>query len=136
MKKYLISAKLLLIVILVLFAFGGRLFINADPVQITPPIYHSTFQSLLAAIIAFIRNLALAVTPIIIIVAGYYFMSSGGNPEKVKRAKQMVIYALIGLVIILLAESIVALIRSIVEQGRTTTAPTRIENPTRVEEVF
>jgi Type IV secretion system pilin len=48
-----------------------------------------------------------AVAVLVIIYAAIDFATGGGNPEKVSRARNTIIYALIGLVISLTAEGIV-----------------------------
>lgn len=49
---------------------------------------------------------------IIIILAGLAFMSSGGDPAKTKTAKATIAYTIVGLAIILLADSIISIIVS------------------------
>lgn len=48
-----------------------------------------------------------AVAIIVIIIAAINFANSEGNPENISKAKQTIIYALIGLVISLSAEAVV-----------------------------
>lgn len=45
---------------------------------------------------------------IFVMVSSYMFITSGGNPEKVKKAKNVLIYTVIGMIIIVLAKLIVA----------------------------
>lgn len=56
-------------------------------------------------IMAFVTGFAAV---IMIILAGITFATSGGDPQNVARARSMVIYALIGIVIAAMAGSIVA----------------------------
>jgi len=58
-------------------------------------------------------TILLAVAVIFIILAAYDFVTSAGNPEKVETAKSKVIYALIGLVVAILAKGIVNLIKTL-----------------------
>lgn len=53
-----------------------------------------------------------AAAVIIIIIAGLRFVTSGGDPQKTKAAKDAIVAALIGLVIIVLAGSIISLVLS------------------------
>lgn len=64
-------------------------------------------------IIAIALPLAGIATVILLIVAGYKMISSQGNPDKLKDAKEMITNAIIGLVFILLSVSILALVSSI-----------------------
>ncbi len=52
-------------------------------------------------------------TLVLLIIAGYKMISSQGNPEKLKDAKEMITNAIIGLVFILLSVSILLLISNI-----------------------
>ncbi len=90
--------------------------IIADSIEIEPPLEHKTIPKLIKAIVAFLRNFALALAPVIIVLAGYFFVTSGGDPAKIVQAKKMVIYALVGLAIILTAEGIVALIEEVIKK--------------------
>ena len=60
------------------------------------------------------------IATVIIIIAGFKWMSSGGNPEKISKAKKMMIAGLVGLVIIVLAYSIVAFVIKFLKEA---TAP-------------
>ncbi|TSC75364.1 MAG: hypothetical protein G01um101430_459 [Parcubacteria group bacterium Gr01-1014_30] len=86
----------------------------AQAIQLQNPLQYDTIEELIAAILAFLRNLALVVTALVIVIAGYFFVTSGGDPQKVTNARMMVIYAMVGLAIILIAEGIVALIRRVI----------------------
>jgi len=74
-----------------------------------------TFEELINGIISFISWVAIAIVPIAIIVAAFYFLTSGGDPEKVRTAKRIIFYTIIGLIIILLARGLPAIIREIIE---------------------
>ena len=65
------------------------------------------FDDLIARIIEFVRTIAIYIAPILILVAAFYFMTAAGEPEKIKKAKQMLMWTLIGLGVILLAEAII-----------------------------
>lgn len=58
--------------------------------------------------------LLLIVGVIVIVVAGYNFVLSEGDPDKVKKAKDMIIYTMIGIAVALLARAIIGLVRHIV----------------------
>jgi hypothetical protein len=56
----------------------------------------------------------LIVAAIFIIVAGYYFVTAQGNPDTVARARQFVLYALIGVLVGFLAKGLVVMVDRIV----------------------
>jgi len=90
---------------------GGQ---PSGTIIIDNPIKHKTFEELINAIIVFLRNLALVVTPLIFVFAGYQFVMSQGDPAKVKTAQQMMLWASVGLGLILIAEGIIELLRTMV----------------------
>ena len=51
----------------------------------------------------------------VIIIAGYFFVFSEGDPAKVTLARNMVIYALVGLIIVIMAKGIIALIKQVLQ---------------------
>jgi magnesium-transporting ATPase (P-type) len=71
------------------------------------------FETLVNNIISFLLTLALVLVPMIIIIGAYFIMTAGGDPGKVAKGKNIIIYSLIALAIILLAKSLVAIIKEI-----------------------
>lgn len=116
-KKKLIIFLSLLVIVVPFLALGQ--------VRIDNPIEHDTFSELITAIIKFIRTLALVAAPIIFIIAGLMYYLAAGNPEQVKKATDLMKWAAIGLVIILIAEGISMVIRGVMgvdEEGQLTQA--------------
>jgi len=111
MRKSIIGGIFLTVVFLS-FLFCAT---QAAAIEITNPLNYTTFDQLIKAIIIFLRNLALVVTALVIVLAGFYFVTAAGDPAKVTKAKQMILYALIGLAIVLAAEGIVALMGKVIK---------------------
>jgi hypothetical protein len=82
-------------------------------VDIPNPVPCDDIPCLLNMVVGFIRNVALMIAPIIFIIAGLMYYFAGGNPEKAKNATNLIKYAIIGLVIILIANGITAVIKDI-----------------------
>ncbi len=82
-------------------------------VEVPNPIGYDTFGDLMHAIVSFIRNVALMIAPIIFIIAGLMYYFAGGDPEKAKKATDTIKWTLLGLVIILIANGITAVIKDI-----------------------
>lgn len=66
-----------------------------------------TVNNTIATIINVISYLAGAAAVVMIIIGGFRFVTSSGNPEASKGARNTIIYAVIGLVIIAIAQVIV-----------------------------
>jgi len=83
-------------------------------VTIKNPIKYNNFCSLLTeGIIPAVAGIIGALGTLMIVVAGFLFMTSAGSPEKVKSAKTALFYAIMGILIALLASGIVATVKSI-----------------------
>ena len=67
----------------------------------------STFQDTLATIINIISIFVGVVAVIMIIFGGFKYITSSGEAEKVKGAKNTILYGIIGLIIVALAQIIV-----------------------------
>jgi len=88
-------------------------FLVLGQTTIPNPLGYDTFGEVINAIVVFIRNVALALAPVVFIVAGLRYFLSGGNPEEAKKATELIKWAIIGLVIILIANGITAVITDI-----------------------
>ena len=88
---------------------GGAGELRFDPVTKTcvggPD--ESDFNDLLAKIINIISVIVGVVAVIMIIIGGFRYITSGGSPEKVTSAKNTILYGIIGLIIVALAQVIV-----------------------------
>lgn len=77
------------------------------------PLKANTFQELVTNIISNLKIVALPIVAILVIYAGYQFLTSGGSPEKVKNARQTLLYTAIGYALILTVDMLSTLIRNI-----------------------
>lgn len=71
------------------------------------PIGFNTFGELVAAILNIVVTIGIPIAALFIIYAGFLFVTAGGNDEKLKKAKQALLAAVIGTAI-LLAASVIA----------------------------
>jgi len=65
-----------------------------------------------------IRNVLAAIGIIIaaiyIILGGYTFITSGGSPEKAEAGRKQIMFAVIGIVIILIAVALIGIVKAII----------------------
>ena len=61
-------------------------------------------------IIRIVLAIAGALALLIITLSGFRYITSAGDPQKMSKAKNGIVYALIGLVIAILAQSLVAFV--------------------------
>ena len=70
-------------------------------------------QDLIAKISSFAFQMALALAPVMFIIAGFLFITSAGDPNRVKTAKNLFWYTVVGLVVVLMATSFYHILKSI-----------------------
>ena len=87
-------------------------FVLAD-VVIENPLNASNFEEIVNNIINFLFTLAIALVPLMILIGAFYIMTAGGDTNRVTTGKNIILYALIGFFIILLAKGIVSVIEQI-----------------------
>ena len=88
--------------------------IMALAVEFQNPLEYETFGELIDAIIKFIFYIAIVVVPLMLIIGAFYLLTAAGDPKKIGTGKNIIIYTLIGLVIIMLARGLIAVIESVI----------------------
>lgn len=107
MKKSL--SLLILVSMISLFFLPFMMPVLADyDYQETQPLIETGDQALdlLLTITNWFFSILMAVAVILIIVAAWTFLTAGGNPDSVTKARQMLIYALVGVAVAVLARGI------------------------------
>ncbi len=79
-----------------------------------PPAPSRDVMVVLNNVINWIFIILLVIAVIFILMAAYYFVTASGNPEQVTRARNFVLYALVGVLVAFMARGLVALIKAIV----------------------
>ncbi len=80
-------------------------------VQLTSPIEATSVVEVLQRLTNFFFTLALYLLPVIIVIGGAFIVTAAGNPEQIEKGKKIIILALIGFILLLTANGIIALIR-------------------------
>lgn len=81
-----------------------------DHVEIPNPLTATTLVDFIDKIIDLLFVLGVPISALAIVVGGWMFLFSGGEPKNVEKAKQIILYALIGLVIIVGAKGFIAFV--------------------------
>lgn len=84
-------------------------------VQLTDPLSGKNFAQIAASIISFIITIAIPLTAILVLWGGFQMITAAGNPEKFSAGKKTILYAVIGFAVVLLADGVVALIKSLLD---------------------
>ena len=89
----------------------------------------SDISTLLKNIIGFLIVLAIPISAILIVYAGYLYITSAGNEEKIKTAQKTLIWALIGFAIVLIAKGVPAIIQEFLSGKEESPAEVPAEAP-------
>ena len=116
MKKSL--STLILISLVSLFMLPAIMPVAATTTATTTagtPIISSLddFDNLVNKIVNWFSGFIIVIAVLFILVAAWTFLTAGGDPEKVTKARQMLIYSLVGIAVAVLAWSMVPLITNI-----------------------
>ena len=101
--------------LLILIFLGLVLPMSVLAVTIENPLKAKTFGGLINNLISFIFWIALALFPLMIVIAGIYFVTAAGNPEQIEKAKSIILYTLIGFIVILVAKGFIELLKQVLE---------------------
>jgi len=77
------------------------------------PLCGKTFESVVESIAKGLLTIATPIVAIMVIVGGFMIMTAGGNSEKVKKGKDVVLYAVIGFAVILFAQAVVFILKDL-----------------------
>jgi len=123
MKKSL--SALILISLITLFVLPAMMPVMAgdeDEVNVGQAPTIITDASQITTVINNVVNwfflIVMTVAAIFILVSAWTFLTAGGNPDSITKARQMLIYALVGVVVAVLAKGLPILIQSILESSR------------------
>ena len=105
--------KNLSILILLFFIFIFFPFTQASSIEIDNPLGVESFEDIISGLIDFLFNLAIVIVPLMIVWAAFLFITSGGSIDQINQAKRMIIYSLAGLIVILLASGLIAIVKEI-----------------------
>jgi hypothetical protein len=111
-KKYL-SLLLLIVLLVPLMVSAQERRCPEGRVCIGNPLGYNSLYELLGAVIDFIFYVSIPLAALLIVVSAYFFLASAGEPEKVRRAKHIIIYTLIGLTVVFLSKAIIAMFAQI-----------------------
>jgi len=81
---------------------------------ISNPISSSTFEDLIKMITQWILNIAMVLAPLVIVYGGFTYITAAGDPGKMEIGKKIIIYAVLGFILALLASSLVDIFKTFV----------------------
>jgi hypothetical protein len=109
--------KKILIFFLLIPALVCPLLIKAQTTTIPNPLRCEDIECIVQTIADMIAGLVIVIGTIMIIVGGIQYISSAGNEDRARRAKNTVLYAIIGIAIAVSVDFIIGFLREILSQN-------------------
>jgi len=113
-KKYFLSFMVIALCLVPVlgFAFTEAELGSGDLANVASEAGYGTAElpDVVGRVVKIVLSLMALIAIVIIIVAGFQWMTSGGNEDKIKAAKKLMGSALVGLIIIIFAYAIVSFI--------------------------
>ena len=112
--------KIILSLVLISFLALPVLSLAQSPPPSSPssgtllPLRSTNVINVLENVVDWLFTVLLIFAAIFIVIAGFQFVTAQGDPEKVKKARDMILYAIIGIVVALLARGIIYFAETIV----------------------
>ena len=104
---------LFLFVLLAVMAVYLTIPVFAETIQLNNPINVDTPKELAKNIVNWLLRLVSVIALIVLIIGGFRYLTSGGNEKAMESAKNIITWAVVGLIIILCSAIIINVIISI-----------------------
>ncbi|MCK4781838.1 hypothetical protein KAS79_02855 [Candidatus Parcubacteria bacterium] len=85
----------------------------AGKVCICNPLQATSTEAIINSIVNFIFWFGMALAPLMIIIAGFFFLTAGGDPDNIKKAKNIITWTFVGLLIILMGKGLISALKSV-----------------------
>lgn len=102
-----------ILALILLFSIVGPVGAANEAITLENPLKFSSIPDLLKNIFNEITLILSFIIPIIIIVGAFQMMFAAGNPEKFATGQKTIVYAIIGYVVVLMANGIVSIVKSL-----------------------
>jgi len=84
-------------------------------IQINNPITADSFEEIVSNIINFLFTISFVVAPLMIVWAGGLYVTSAGDQKKVETAKNVILYTVAGMIILLFSKGFVAIVNQLLK---------------------
>mgnify|MGYP001603495137 CR=1 FL=1 len=85
--------------------------------ELTNPLYTTELSTIIGRLIQAILGITGAIALLMFILGGFQWLISGGSPEKVKKGRETLTWAVIGLAVIIGAYMLVSTVVTALESG-------------------
>ncbi|MDI6734326.1 MAG: hypothetical protein QMD50_02425 [Patescibacteria group bacterium] len=108
MFKIIAASALALSLTMPLLAAAQFTTVAPPPVTTVTQVYNLTVR-----ILTYLQTFFWIIAAIFIVLAAFQYLTAAGDEEKVKKAKQMIIYAVVAIAIALISTAVVGIVRSV-----------------------
>ncbi len=91
---------------------GGKN-ITPDASELPNPLKVKSLQDLFTAVIRGLWPILMAIATVMVLYGAYQIMSSAGDPGKVENGKKTILYAAIGVALLLLSSAIIFILQNL-----------------------
>ncbi len=107
------SVKVMLVLILFNLLTFPLLSVQAEEIA-NPLGPGATIARIIGSLIRFAKTLLAPLAVLMVLIAGFLYMTGGGSEEKIKTAHRVFLWAVVGIAIVLIAESVCAIVGRII----------------------
>lgn len=93
------------------------IFLPQSTLAIQNPLGVNDFGELVGSITRFLFNIGLTLVPVIFLLGAFYLITAAGDENKIKKAKNIFQYTIVGLVILLISSGAVSFIFNLTSPG-------------------
>mgnify|MGYP001579341489 CR=1 FL=1 len=94
-----------------LFLLSVRFQVYADDI-VNPLGPNATFETVICSIVRYANLLLVPISTFMVLLAGMLYMTSGGNKERVTMAHKALLWAVVGIAIVLISQGAILIIRT------------------------
>lgn len=87
---------------------------GGGPVEILNPLQCDTLGCAINALLNLLFYLAIALAPILIIYAGFMLLTAAGEAAKINKAKQIILWTVMALVVVILAKGLPSIVKGMI----------------------
>ena len=103
--------KILLFSLLAIFLMSAN--VQAALVDVDNPISTTDFNELVDNVLDWVLGIAASVALLMLIAGGIMYTTAAGSEEKLKSAKKTILYAILGVVVVILSYSMIVVLHGI-----------------------
>jgi len=114
MKKYLLVGTLAASLLLPALVLAQNMNSGLEQFQLESGLQNTDLTIVIGRIVRIVIGFLGLIAVVIILIGGFQWMTSGGDSEKIQKAKDMMIHGLIGLFIVVIAYAVALFVMGIV----------------------